>query len=212
MSIGSAGNSAAGDRARKAAYGEVLVPVIEGLELGAALRWDDYNDFGSAVTPSVHVRFNPAAADWLVLRASYNEGFKAPDLTNLYSKLSQSFNDVTDQPQCESQGVAPVDCPTFQVENFAGGNPDLQAENSEAFNVGAVVTPPFVDGLSFSADYFEVDTTDRATQLRLGQTRAILRQRVIFLREPRSCEARPGPQADWADWFRSRTSLPTLQC
>ena len=167
--IGSAGNSAAGDRARKAAYGELLVPVIEGLELGAALRWDDYNDFGSAVTPSVHVRFNPAAADWLVLRASYNEGFKAPALTDLYSKLAQSFNDVTDQPQCESQGVAPVDCPTFQVENFTGGNPDLQAEKSEALNFGAVVTPPFADGLSFSADYFKVDTSDRATNLRLGQ-------------------------------------------
>ena len=167
--IGSAGNSAAGDRARKAVYGELLVPVIEGLEVGGALRWDDYNDFGSAVTPSANVRFNPTAADWLVLRASYNEGFKAPDLTNLYSKLSQSFNDVTDFPQCESQGVAPVDCPTFQVENFTGGNPDLQAENSKAFNVGAVVTPPFVDGLSFSVDYFEVDTTDRATSLRLGQ-------------------------------------------
>ena len=78
--IGSAGNSAAGDRARKAAYGELLVPVIEGLEIGAALRWDDYNDFGSAVTPSVHVRFNPAAADWLVLRASYNEGFQGAGL------------------------------------------------------------------------------------------------------------------------------------
>ena len=167
--IGSAGNSAAGDRARKAAYGELLVPVIEGLEVGAALRWDDYNDFGSAVTPSAHVRFNPTAANWLVLRASYNEGFKAPSLTNLYSKLSQSFNDVTDTPQCESQGVAPVDCPTFQVENFTGGNTDLQAEKSEAWNFGAVVTPPFMDGLSFSADYFTVDTTDRATQLRLSQ-------------------------------------------
>ena len=167
--IGSAGNSAAGDRSRKAAYGELLVPVIEGLEIGAALRWDDYNDLGSAVTPSVHVKFNPTATDWLILRASYNEGFKAPDLTNLYSKLAQSFNDVTDYPQCESQGVDPVDCPTFQVENFTGGNPDLQAENSEAFNVGAVVTPTFVDGLSFSVDYFEVDTTDRATQLRLSQ-------------------------------------------
>ena len=167
--IGSAGNSAAGDRNRKAAYGELLVPVIEGIEIGAALRWDDYNDFGSAVTPSAHVRFNPTAADWLVLRASYNEGFKAPNLTDLYSKLSQSFNDVTDFPQCESQGVAPADCPTFQVENFTGGNTDLQAENSKAFNIGAVVTPPFADGLSLSVDYFEVDTTDRATSLRLSQ-------------------------------------------
>ena len=167
--IGSAGNSAAGDRARKAAYSELLVPVVDGVEVGAALRWDDYSDFGAAVTPSVSVRFNPPAADWVVLRASYNEGFKAPDLTNLYSKLAQSFNDVTDFPQCESQGVAAVDCPTFQVENFTGGNPDLQAEKSEAFNIGAVVSPPFADGLSISADYFEVDTSDRATQLRLSQ-------------------------------------------
>ena len=167
--IGSAGNSAAGDRNRKAVYGELLVPVIEGLELSGALRWDDYNDFGSAWTPSVNVRFNPTAADWLVLRASYNEGFKAPNLTDLYSKLSQSFNDVTDFPQCESQGVAPADCPTFQVENFAGGNPELQAEKSKAWNFGAVVTPPFVDGLSLSADWFTIDTTDRATELRLGQ-------------------------------------------
>ena len=167
--IGSAGNSAAGDRNRKAVYGELLVPVIEGLEVGAALRWDDYNDFGSAVTPSAHVRFNPTAADWLVLRTSYNEGFKAPNLTQLYSKLSQSFNNVTDYPQCESQGVDPADCPTFQVENFTGGNPDLQAENSKAWNFGFVVTPPFAEGLTFSTDYFLVDTSDRATELRLGQ-------------------------------------------
>ena len=76
--IGSAGNSAAGDRSRKAVYGEVLVPVAEGLELGAAVRWDDYNDFGSAVTPSINIRWNPTAADWLVVRASYNEGNYSP--------------------------------------------------------------------------------------------------------------------------------------
>ena len=167
--IGSAGNSAAGDRSRKAVYGELLVPVAEGLELGAAVRWDDYNDFGSAVTPSVNIRWNPNFADWLVVRASYNEGFKAPSLTELYSKLSQSFNNVTDFPQCESQGVAPVDCPTFQVENFTGGNLDLEAEESEAYNIGLVVTPTFAEGLSLSVDYFEVDTLDRATALRLSQ-------------------------------------------
>ena len=171
--IGSAGNSAAGDRSRKAVYGEVLVPVAEGLELGAAVRWDDYNDFGSAVTPSVNIRWNPTAADWLVVRASYNEGFKAPNLTDLYSKLAQSFNDVRDFPQCESQGVAPVDCPTFQVENFTGGNTDLEAEESEAYNIGLVVTPTFAEGMSLSVDYFEVDTLDRATSLRLSQNRAL---------------------------------------
>ena len=167
--IGSAGNSAEGDRTQKAVFGEVLVPVIEGLEIGAAVRWDHFSDFGDALTPSLNVRWNPQMLDWAVFRASYNEGFKAPNLVDLYGSLAQSFNDVTDFPQCESQGVAPVDCPTFQVENYSGGNPDLEAEESEGFNVGFVFYPPVVDGLSVSIDYFQVDTENRATDLRLSQ-------------------------------------------
>ena len=81
--IGSAGNSAAGDRDRSALFAEVSLPILDNFELNGAVRWDDYSDFGSAVSPSVSARFE--ATDWLVLRASYNEGFKAPDLTNLYS-------------------------------------------------------------------------------------------------------------------------------
>ena len=167
--IGSAGNSAAGDRERHAYYGEILVPLLEGMEVGAAIRHDNYDDFGKSTTPSINFRVNPPFADWLVFRASYNEGFKAPNLTSLYSSLSQSFDDVTDFPQCDSRGVAPVDCPTFQVENFTGGNPALEAEESEATNFGIVITPPAVEGLSFSLDYYQVETQDRATELSLLQ-------------------------------------------
>ena len=167
--IGSAGNSSAGDRTQKAVFSEVLVPIIEGLEVGAAVRWDEYNDFGDAVTPSINIRWNPEFLDWAVFRASFNEGFKAPNLIDLYGSLAQSFNNVTDFPQCESQGIAPENCPTFQVENYSGGNPDLEAENAEAFNVGLVLYPPVVEGLSFSVDYFQVDTENRATDLRLSQ-------------------------------------------
>ena len=138
---------------------------MENFELNGAVRWDDYSDFGSAVSPSVSARFE--ATDWLVLRASYNEGFKAPDLTNLYSKLSQSFNNVTDFVRCEAQGIEPADCPTFQVENFTGGNPDLEAEEAESLNFGIVVSP--IEGLQASLDYFTVDTTDRATSLSLSR-------------------------------------------
>ena len=102
-----------------------------------------------------------------MLRASYNEGFKAPDLTNLYSKLSQSFNNVTDFVRCEAQGIAPAECPTFQVENFTGGNPELEAEEAESLNFGIVVSP--IEGLQASLDYFTVDTTDRATSLSLSR-------------------------------------------
>ena len=117
--IGTAGNSASGDRKRSALFAEFSLPVLENLEINGAVRYDDYDDFGSSTSPSVSLRYEPL--DWLVLRASYNEGFKAPDLTDLYSSQAQSFNDVTDFPRCNAQGIEPVDCPTFQVENFSGG-------------------------------------------------------------------------------------------
>lgn len=163
--IGSAGNSAAGDRDRKAVFAELSFPILDNFEINLAGRYDDYSDFGSNFSPSVSMRYEPT--DWLVVRASYNEGFKAPDLTNLYSKQSQSFDDVTDFVRCEAQGVAPVDCPTFQIENFTGGNPELQAEEAESFNFGIVVSP--LEGLRASIDVFSVDSTDRATSLSLGR-------------------------------------------
>ena len=163
--IGSAGNSAAGGRDRTAFFAEVSLPITEKFELNGAVRLDDYSDFGTATSPSISARFE--ATDWLVLRASYNEGFKAPDLTSLYSKLSQSFNNVTDFVRCEAQGVAAVDCPTFQVENFTGGNSSLQAEEAESLNFGLIVSP--IEGLQASLDYFTVDTTDRATSLSLSR-------------------------------------------
>ena len=167
--IGSAGNSAAGDRDRRAIFAETLIPLYEGLEMGVAVRYDDYSDFGDSTTLAANLRYQPEFADWLVLRASFNEGFKAPNLTDLYSKQAQSFNNVTDFPQCESQGVAAADCPSYQVENYTGGNPALESEEADAFNVGFVLTPPQVEGLSFSFDYFEINSEDRAAQLSLAQ-------------------------------------------
>ncbi len=44
--IGSAGNTAFGDRDRWAAFGEVLFSLTNTLELTLAGRYDDYSDFG----------------------------------------------------------------------------------------------------------------------------------------------------------------------
>ena len=183
--IGSAGNSAAGDRDRTALFAEVSLPITENFELNGAVRLDDYSDFGNATSPSISARFE--ATDWLVLRASYNEGFKAPDLTSLYQKRSQSFNNVTDFVRCEAQGIAAVDCPTFQVENFTGGNPDLQAEEAESLNFGIVVSP--IEGLQASLDYFTVDTTDRATSLSLSRLLSLASQGSL----PPGTEVNRGP-------------------
>lgn len=162
--IGSAGNSSAGDRERYAIFGELSVPLLDTLDLQLAGRYDDYSDFGSEFCPSVAVRWQPI--DSLVVIASYVEGFKAPDLTSLFSARAESFNNVTDLLQCRAQGISDDDCPTFQVRNFSGGNPDLQAEQSEGFDIGVVWEP--IDNLTFKVDYFETEIEDAITQIGLA--------------------------------------------
>ena len=162
--IGSAGNSSAGDRERISVFGELAVPLLDDLDMQLAVRYDDYSDFGSEVSPSVSMRWQPL--DNLVLRASYTEGFKAPNLTSLFAARAESFNNVQDQLVCAAQGIDPSDCPVFQVRNFNGGNPDLIAEESEGFDVGVVWEP--IDNLTLKLDYFETDITDAISTITLN--------------------------------------------
>ncbi len=158
---GSAGNSAAGDRERYAVYGEMQFPITDMLTVNVAGRYDDYSDFGDEFSPQVMVRFQPL--DNLVLRASWGEGFKAPNLTELYSSRAQSFNDVVDLTLCADRGIAAVDCPNNQVENFTGGNPDLQAETAETFNVGAVWEP--IENLNVGVDFYNIEIENAVQQI-----------------------------------------------
>ncbi|MEM7054139.1 MAG: TonB-dependent receptor, partial [Pseudomonadota bacterium] len=56
---GSSGNSSFGGREIWSAFGEVLIPVLENLEISAAARYDDYSDFGDAFSPKIAIRFQP---------------------------------------------------------------------------------------------------------------------------------------------------------
>lgn len=161
--LGSAGNSAEGSRSRKAAYGELLIPLLDTLEANVAVRYDDYDDFGSEVSPGVSLRFAPH--DRFVVRASWGEGFKAPNLSAVHQSLSQSFETVTDLRRCAAQGIAEANCPISQVEEYTGGNSDLEAEQSESYNIGIVVEP--IDNLSFSLDWFNIEIEDAVDTLDL---------------------------------------------
>ena len=59
-----------------AVYGEVLLPVIKTLELSAAVRYDHYDSFNST-TPKFSAKWTPIQQ--VALRASYAEGFRAPN-------------------------------------------------------------------------------------------------------------------------------------
>ena len=162
--IGSAGNTARGERDRVAVFGEVLLPLHETVELTFAGRFDDYSDFGSNFSPTIALRYQPM--DNLMLRASWGQGFRAPGLLELYQIPAESNNPVTDQLLCEQQGIPISDCPTRQVLNLSGGNPALEAEESESWNFGVVYEP--IDNLSLSADMYRIDVDDAIQLIGLG--------------------------------------------
>ena len=70
ISSAPAGNSAAGDRDRKALFAEVLVPVYEGLRVrGLQLDTTTIATLADSTTLAANLRYQPEFADWLVLQS-----------------------------------------------------------------------------------------------------------------------------------------------
>ncbi|MDX2485878.1 MAG: TonB-dependent receptor [Gammaproteobacteria bacterium] len=143
------GISGEGDRQVSAAYAEFSVPVLSNLELQLAGRYDDYSDFGSTFNPMLGLRWQPR--DDLLVRANAGTGFKAPALHELHSNEVVSFESVFD----------PVVGEIVEVPTLANGNPDLEAEESENYTLGAVwdVTQHW----DMSIDYWRIKNENAVT-------------------------------------------------
>ena len=141
-------------------YAESIVPLPGNIDVNLAGRYDDYSDFGSTFNPKVSVGWRPTDA-WLV-RASYGEGFRAPSMTELYGNQSESFPPAVDLVGC-ANGVA--SCNPTQYRAFFGGNPDLEAEESESINFGVVWNP--LDQLSFELSYYDIEFDNQITTISL---------------------------------------------
>lgn len=154
----------------KAAYAEILFPILPGLEVTAAGRVDDYTGFGSTVNPKITVKFRPI--DQIMFRGSYNTGFRVP-------AFNQIFNGVTDSPYAGSDLVDPIRCPAgvanvtdpncvFIRPNIqTGGNLNLGRETAKQFS-GGVVFQPF-NRFSLSVDFWSIAVDNTITTLTLSQ-------------------------------------------
>ncbi|MEE4304017.1 MAG: TonB-dependent receptor [Wenzhouxiangella sp.] len=150
---GSAGNSSSGDRDVSALYTEWLFPLMDNLELTGAVRYDDYSDYGDDISPKIALRYQPT--DSITLRASYAEGYAAPDLTLINAKRAFSAEFVRDFVRCEQLGVSPNNCPEIQTDAFSIGNSDLDSENSKGYAAGIAFQA--TEWLSGSVDFYQIE-------------------------------------------------------
>ncbi|MGE8211090.1 MAG: TonB-dependent receptor [Stenotrophomonas rhizophila] len=138
-----------------AGYAELSAPVLEQLELSAALRYDKYESGEGKATPKLGVKWSPV--DWLALRASYAEGFRAPNPAENGDGGLAAFSNAVDPVRCGITG-ATADCQARQVAIITRPNPDLKPEESKSYSVGIVMQP--TSTTSLTVDAWEIKRTN----------------------------------------------------
>ena len=160
---GYGGNFLPVNRERKvaAAFGEVNVPIVKGLEADFAVRWDKYQGVGNSTTPKLTLRWQPNSV--ILVRGSIGEGFRAPSLADLYAANTQSVTPtgLSDPLRCFTNPAFVnddvKDCQT-QFSTTFGGNTQLKPEKSKSATLGIVLQP--TNDISVGLDYFKVRLKD----------------------------------------------------
>lgn len=119
------------DRANWAAYADLEAQVTERLLLAGALRFEDYDAFGSTTTGKITGRFD--FNEHFALRGAYNTGFRAP--TPGQANISQ-ISTVFGGTALEDIATLP---PTNPIAQLKGARP-LTPEESKNVSLGAVWT------------------------------------------------------------------------
>ena len=134
-----------------------------GLLVGAAVRGEQYSDFGTTVTGKATARYD--LTQQVAVRAAGSTGFRAPSLQQLYfNNISTQFK--IDADDLDGDGntteVIPLEVGTFRNDSDAAralGIPELKEET--AFNVsGGFVLKP-LEKLWVSIDGFLIQIDDR---------------------------------------------------
>ena len=157
-------------------YAEFSVPVVDKLNMEAAIRFADYDTVGGTNSWKLGVSWAPV--DDIRLRAQVASAERAPDITELFSELRGNFEDADDP--CEditaaSTGVVATNCladpgvrATVDAEGrFVvledsvytpnSGNQNLQEESAKTVTLGFVLTPTLLPAVSLIADYYDIE-------------------------------------------------------
>lgn len=135
-------------RGNYAAYFDVEGDLSDKLHLGAALRYEDYDDFGDNLSGKLTARYD--FTDAFALRGAVSTGFRAPSLGQQY------FNNVSTQ---FIQGI-PREVGTLRNDDALLRMievDELKEEESVHYSFGAVAKPFANMTVSFDAYYIDID-------------------------------------------------------
>lgn len=142
---------------------DMNVPLVEKFDLQLAGRIERFADIeATAVVPRI-------AASWTTIpgvtfRGAWSQGFRAPNLVQVNDDGTTRSNTRDDFVFCQAQVrkglLSSLDaCPGAGVISFRSGAKSLRPEDSESINLGIVLEPGFIPGLTLTADFWRVKQT-----------------------------------------------------
>ncbi len=153
-------------------YAEANIPLLDGvtgaetLEVDLAVRYSDYDTFGDTTNHKIGVRWVPV--DGLIIRGTSSTAFRAPSTSDLFAGNSDNSPQVSDSCQtnpttfCIADGVPAAGFTPIgdQLSSTRGGSTDLTPEEADIVTLGIVYSPDFVEGLSMTVDYWDIEITN----------------------------------------------------
>lgn len=141
-------------RSNRGLYVDVENQLTDDFQWGAAVRFENYSDFGSNTSWKLSGRY--ALTDSLSVRATANTGFRAPSVQQLY------FTNISTLFVNRDGELVPEQSGTFNnISNVAReleiGN--LRPEESQSVSAGVVWSG--TNGLSLTVDAYQIEIDDR---------------------------------------------------
>ena len=143
------------DRSNFAVYAEAEARPTEQLLVGAALRFEDFEDFGS--TTNYKVAANANVHENMRARGSFSTGFRAPtpgqqNAFNVTTEIDQSEGPT--QGELVNKGIIPSTNPAAELV----GGEQLRPEKSTNASAGVILTG---GNTTLTVDYFNIAVEDR---------------------------------------------------
>lgn len=171
----------------KEAYAELFIPVLQGVPFASALnvilgdRYSRFSSFGSTNNKKLAIEWRPV--DDLLLRGTVSEVFRAPTIGNVYSAPGSGAPRISSDP-CDGYTGNPVNPACVNVPtdgSFVNSNAahqqqlnaltagsayanfPIKPESGKTFDVGAVYSPSWANGLTVGVDFWHLYLNDIIT-------------------------------------------------
>jgi len=136
------------------------IPLIRELNVQIAGRMEHFKDIDeTAIVPRAAASWTPLPG--IILRGAWSKGFRAPNLVQVNDAGTTRSNTrddfVTCQAQVEKGLIANLGaCSGTGTVSLRTGTNTLNPEKTESINLGVVLEPEFIPGLTLTADYWRV--------------------------------------------------------